>query len=358
MNSFINRERWIETMRLDASIKIDHETGRKPSVHEQAKWEFSDEMIEEYRKTSEIPESWTPQYRNPNSPEGRKIAALNVERKKTTYLFENIRNEAKYFWKELEKARADMDSQIEKYAVRHNEKAISEERERLKAAYIEKAADYAKSLREYAKQATKAKETAIDDAISKAPTNEQLNILKSLKMEGAEITEEEITSILPTLFENYRAMKTLVAIAKKNNISLYIPAQYDSEQLKENLTFASQYINDRADDLVEFAKSGKWPFYHEGEEYFFKEYAWKTFDDVAAILDGNTQIQNSKVYIKPRKLTDTELKIVEDIASCDPRELKETLNKAAESPEIRRLILLHPEYAPLLEPRKSGVEQE
>lgn len=53
-----------------------------------------------------------------------------------------------------------------------------------------------------------------------------------------------------------------------------------------------------------------------------------------------------------------QLKIVEDIASCDPRELKETLNKAAESPEIRRLILLHPEYALLLEPRKSSEGEE
>lgn len=344
------RDWLLKAARITAAIDIATETGELP---DKEKFEFSDEMLLEYQKTGKIPADWSPAY-----SVGLNRRDLNIERQRTTYLFENIRNEAKYFWKELEKAKADMDSHIEEYAVRHNEKAIAEERARLNTEYIEKASSYAQSLREYAKQACEAKRKAIDGAISKAPTNEQLNILKSLEMEGSEITEEEITAILPTLFENYRAMKTLSAIARKNHISLYIPDQYDSEKLNENLAFVSQYINDRADDLLEFAKSGKWPFYHDGEEFFFKDYEWKIFDDAAAVLDGNAQIQNSKVYVKPRKLTNTELKIVEEIASCDPRELKETLNKAAESPEIRRLILLHPEYAPLLEPRKSSEEEE
>ena len=102
------RDWLIKAARIAAAIDIAKETGEIP---DKEKFEFSDEMLLEYQKTGKIPADWTPAYRV-----GLNRRDLNIERQRTTYLFENIRNEAKYFWKELEKAKANMDSHIEEYS--------------------------------------------------------------------------------------------------------------------------------------------------------------------------------------------------------------------------------------------------
>ena len=90
-----DRKFWTTAMRLAAAIEIAQKTGALPNDNERRHYEFSDSMILEYQKTGEISADWTPDYRI-----GEHRNDLDGERRKTTYLFENIRNEAKF----LEKA--------------------------------------------------------------------------------------------------------------------------------------------------------------------------------------------------------------------------------------------------------------
>ena len=257
-------------------------------------------------------------------------------------------------------------------ALRNSGRAIANQMKDLYAIHEEHVADYKKKYRddylkgkvqesldktksacalltdEYRKEVNafiKSQKESLEKTISAPPTAEQLQLLQALQFEGKHITENEINAILPQLLGNYRAVKALEGIATNAGYTLAYLPQYDYETLVEGLEWTEAYLRNRCHDL-DIMDNGKIAnaigrlFFGDYEDSEYKAHAIDLFDT-------NAQVKGI-VTTGKRALTDTEKSLLDNMFNVDPRELKTTVRKAVESPEIRTLVELSPDYAPFL----------
>jgi hypothetical protein len=198
----------------------------------------------------------------------------------------------------------------------------------------ETAAECVAELKEAVKKVMETKKAAVNLMLTKAPTQEQLNLLQSLQLQGKSLSKAEITAIIPELADNYRALKTMQSIAQNVGYNVILPPQYDFEEISNQLKVAESYLNARINDLSR--PKSEWHldsdcFYGPAE---YKDFRWA---DISEVLDGN--VQTAPVVEPVKKLTDGEKDILNNMfASKYGDDLKAAVNKAAESPNIADLI--------------------
>lgn len=158
------------------------------------------------------------------------------------------------------------------------------------AAEVKKAAD---ELGEVVKATCDHKRKAIEKMLTEAPSNDQMNLLNTLKLQGKGIEPDEVKSIAAQLMGNYRAVHALRVMAEEQGIRLSFPAQYDYQQLKDTLNRAEAYLKDRVRDLSNYTDDKHMDFY---SKMFFG--VWEgglllpdnVYTPDAELLDSNEQI--------------------------------------------------------------------
>lgn len=157
-------------------------------------------------------------------------------------------------------------------------------------AEVKKAAD---ELGEIVKTTCDQKRNAIEKMLTEAPSNDQMNLLNALKLQGKDIDPDEVKSIAAQLMGNYRAIHALQVMAEGAGIKLSFPAQYDYQQLKDALNRAEAYLKDRVRDLSNYTDKNHMDFY---SKMFFG--VWEgglllpdnAYTADAELLDSNEQI--------------------------------------------------------------------
>ena len=134
------------------------------------------------------------------------------------------------------------------------------------------------------------------------------------------------------------------SIAQSVGYNVILPPQYDFEEISNQLVAAENYLNARINDLGR--PKNEWHldsdcFYGPAE---YKDFRWA---DISEVLDGN--VQTAPIVEPVKKLTDGEKGILNTMfANKFGDDLKEAVNKAAESPNIADLIS-RSEYAEYIE---------
>ena len=216
-------------------------------------------------------------------------------------------------------------------------------------------------VKEAAKKVVATKKEAIGKMITTPPTQEQMNLLQSLQMQGKGLSATEINAIFPELASNYRALKTLQTIAQSVGFSVSLPAQYDYEELSRNLARAEAYLAERISDLAKPVSEwgiasdcffGPVKYNLSAEEWEKQRWNDPHYSAFSEILDGN--VQTAPVVAPVKELTDKEKNILNDLFSNKAGEdLKAAVNDAATIPGVADLIS-RSEYAQHLE--KAGTE--
>ena len=148
-------------------------------------------------------------------------------------------------------------------------------------------------FRDMVKDTCNGKREAIEKMLIEAPSNDQMNLLNSLKLQGTDIEPDEVRSIAAQLMDNYRSIHALEVIAADAGIRLSFPAQYDYQELKKALNRTEAYLNDRIRDIGNFTDRLHMDFF---SKMFFG--AWdggllmddNAYQADAALLDSNKQI--------------------------------------------------------------------
>ena len=190
------------------------------------------------------------------------------------------------------------------------------------------------------------KRTALNKMLADAPSVEQTNLLTALRIQGSEITPDEIKSIAVQLTGNYRALHSLQIIGSQAGHNLHIPVSYDYQALTDALRWTEKYLHSAIDDLkntTDYREMGLdskvffdvWGGKENGapDDMNYKTYA-------VDILDGNEQTTPT---VEPRKLTAQEQAIVEGLFS-DGLPSGDAMTQIMNSPELRALVSLHPKY--------------
>ena len=190
------------------------------------------------------------------------------------------------------------------------------------------------------------KKAALNKMLTTAPDQEQLNLLQSLKMQGKSLSKTEIDAILPELANNYRALKTMQAIAQGVGFTVILPSQYDYEEMSRSLEKAEKYLADRIEDIGKPVKEwslasdcffGPVKYNLSSEEWEQQKWSDPLYSDFAIVLDGN--IQTSPIVEPIKELTKGEQQILNNLfADREGEDLKEAVITAAESPNIADLI--------------------
>ena len=211
--------------------------------------------------------------------------------------------------------------------IQNKQKEFAEEEERVANECVE-------NFKKAYKEVLETKKNAVDDMLATAPTQEQLNLLQSLQMQGNSLTKDEISRITPKLSDNYRAIKTLQTIAKKIGFNILLPPQFDLDEINSNLKYAEYYLEERANDLKR--PKSQW---HLDSDCFFgpPEYPDNRWNAVVEVLDGT--IQTTPVIEPVKKLTETETTILKNLfANKQGEELTKAVTEAAKSPNMADLI--------------------
>lgn len=196
------------------------------------------------------------------------------------------------------------------------------------------------------------KRTNINKMSATPPSQEQLNLLSSLQMRSKHLTEDEVLRIAPQLATNYNAIKTLQVIAEDSHIHLALPEQLNYESLLRSIEWAENYLSARRLDLdVEWNKMS--PL---GRMFFGKEWDDGLYSQNAVdMLDDNIQLNIPLPTVTPeRVITAEESQTLDSLFEFyDEESLKEKIETAAKSKELRTLINLHPVYRNYLEKGKE-----
>lgn len=212
-------------------------------------------------------------------------------------------------------------------------------------------ADAAANLEAVVKLTLAEKKTALEKMSGKAPSTEQTNLLNALRIQGNRITPDEIKSIAVQLSGNYRALHALQAIAEKAGHKLYLPAQFDYQALTDALDWTTKYLYTAIADMKNTTHYRQMNF---DSRCFFDVYGGAddgTHDDLnykataIDILDGNTQ---TTPKVEARTLSDQEKTIVESLFS-DGTPVGDAMTQIMNSPELKTLVSLHPDYKALVE---------
>ena len=193
------------------------------------------------------------------------------------------------------------------------------------------------------------KKTALEKMLVTAPSTEQTNLLNTLQVQGNRTTPDEIKSIAVQISGNYRALHALQAIAEKAGHRLHLPVQSDYQELTEALKWTEKYLYTAIADMKNTTHYRQMNF---DSRCFFDVYGGDgTHDDLnyktAAIdiLDGNTQ---TTPKVEARTLSDQEKTIVESLFS-DGTPVEDAMTQIKNSPELKTLVSLHPDYKALVE---------
>lgn len=212
-------------------------------------------------------------------------------------------------------------------------------------------ADAAANLEAVVKLTLAEKKTALEKILATAPSTEQTNLLNTLQVQGNRITPDEIKSIAVQLSGNYRALHALQTIAEKAGHRLHLPVQSDYQELTEALKWTEKYLYTAIADMKNTAHYRQMNF---DSRCFFDVYGGAddgTHDDLnykttaIDILDGNTQ---TTPKVEPRPLSDQEKTIVESLFS-DGTPVEDAMTQIKNSPELKTLVSLHPDYKALVE---------
>lgn len=212
-------------------------------------------------------------------------------------------------------------------------------------------ADAAANLEAVVKLTLAEKKTALEKMLVAAPTTEQTNVLASLQVQGDKITADEIKSIAVQLSGNYRALHALQVIAEKAGHRLSIPIQYDYQALTDALKWTKNYLFTAIADLKNTTHYREMNFdsrcfldvYGGAGTEVHEDMNYKA--NAIDILDGNKQTTPT---VEARTLSDQERTIVESLFS-DGKPVEDAMKQIMNSPELRTLVGLHPDYKALVE---------
>lgn len=266
--------------------------------------------------------------------------------------FAEVREYAKEQYARIAKKQAEVDAAYEKmvnmkiYTPEYLQK-IKKEGE---TAVADVRADAAANLEAVVKLTIAAKKTALEKMLTAAPSTEQTNILSSLQLQGNKITPDEIKSIAAQLSGNYRALHSLEAIAGRAGHRLHLPIQYDYQTLREALKWTEKYLNTVIADM---RRSKHYREMNFDSRCFLDVYGgagteahedMKYKANAIDILDGNKQTTPT---VEARTLSDQERTIVESLFS-DGKPVEDAMTQIMNSPELKTLVGLHPDYQALV----------
>lgn len=219
------------------------------------------------------------------------------------------------------------------------------------AAVADVRSDAAANLEAVVKLTIAAKKTALEKMLTAAPSTEQMNLLSSLQLQGNTITPDEIKSIAVQLSDNYRALHALQVIAGKAGHRLHLPVQYDYQALQDALKWAEKYLKTVIEDMrrskhyreMNFNSRCFLDVYGGAGAEVHEDMNYKT--NAIDILDGNKQTTPT---VEARTLSDQERTIVESLFS-DGKPVEDAMTQIMDSPELKTLVGLHPDYKALVE---------
>lgn len=178
-----------------------------------------------------------------------------------------------------------------------------------------------------------AKTEQLEKSVAKSPTAEQSAKLTQLATRKS-LAADEIEIVAKSMSDNYGAMRSLSDIAESNGQYFNVP---DYIEIRDNLNWACDYALKMLDNPSEYQ-----------ELEFCGDYSGITWDMVTEPLDTDIFITIPKV--ERRTLTDNEAELLHTLFGDTPTNtLAFEVNKAAKSPEIKKLIELSPDYGALLE---------
>ena len=276
--------------------------------------------------------------------------------------FEGLRNEFIKVAKEFYKVQREHEAELKEIKTSdiYSDKYIQNKEAEFKNKEAAIISEYVGGIKEATKKVIDTKKAAINSMLSTAPTQEQLNLLQSLKMQGKSLSKTEISAILPELATNYRALKTMQTIAQGVGFSVSLPAQYDYEELHRSIELAEKYLAERINDLGKPVRQwslasdcffGPVKYNLSDEEWEVQKWDDPQYSNFAEVLDGN--VQTSPIVEPVKTLSDGEKEILNNMfANKYGDELVEAVNKAAESPNIADLIS-RSEYSEYIEESKE-----
>lgn len=212
-------------------------------------------------------------------------------------------------------------------------------------------ADAATNLEAVVKLMLAEKKTALEKMLATAPSAEQTNLLNTLQVQGNRITPDEIKSIAVQLSGNYRALHALQAIAEKAGHRLHLPVQSDYQELTEALKWTEKYLYTAIADMKNTTHYRQMNFDSRCFLAVYTATGEEVHDDLnykanaIDILDGNTQ---TTPKVEARTLSDQEKTIVESLFS-DGTPVGDAMTQIMNSPELKTLVSLHPDYKALVE---------
>lgn len=284
---------------------------------------------------------------------------LHGEVKKNTGTFSSLRASGKATAQQIIDLGVVMEEKLAEYKENLSDARYREKETELRSEFETKRTELVEKYREEIKSHIGNHKEAITKALCTPPTPEQLSLLQSLQIEGKNISESELNAIVPQLMTNYRAIKGLESIAKNAGYRLIELPQFDFDNLQLNLNWAESYLERMCTSLETMDSKGNKDalgrlFFGD---YVDHEYQSKAID----IFDSNAQTNEIKgKLIEKRTLTEREQLLLASLfEEISPENLKETVNKyASESPEVKSLIELSPEYSGYLSNTDNITETE
>lgn len=175
-----------------------------------------------------------------------------------------------------------------------------------------------------------------------APTESMRNLLEVLKMRD-DLSQVELQDILPCVYDNYNALKTLETIARQNGVTLTVPVQLDCAEMHKTIDKVHDYLMGACDEL--FKPKDKTIRYKdfftlnpdEPDKVYSPVYA-----DYIAVLDTVPQLQD--VSAKKSGLSVLEKQKIDWYF----RDLPDNANKTQLAQFTRNVMQKHPEDIPLL----------
>ena len=293
---------------------------------------------------------------------GRPSERMTVNRRLT---FAGLRDEFIRIAERIYKAQKDADSElteIKKSGI-YSDIYIQRKESELKAEYETLVAKSRKEIEDLVAEVISTKRTAVNRMLTTAPSREQIDLLQSLEMQGKSLSETEINVILPELTDNYRALKTMQSIAKNVGFNVVLPAQYNYEDIKQNLDRAEAYLNDRIKDMGRPVREwhlasdcfyGPIKYNLSAEEWEKQKWEDPIYSEFAEVLDGN--VQTAPIIEPVKELTEAEAEILNGLfANKVGEDLNGAVVRAARNPFMRDMIE-RSEYAENLTETESEAE--
>lgn len=210
-------------------------------------------------------------------------------------------------------------------------------------------------MRNDIKTLVSAKKEAIADMLATPPTTDQLCLMQALEMRKGNVDSLEFTSILPSLFGNYQAMKMLQNIAEQSGNRVTLPVQLDCKIMFDNLNSVEDYLM-RACDYLTVDKKELPIDYHAF--YFVNPAEKETHSD--PVFNGYTELLDSVPQLNTVKvdkvgLSESESAIVKHLFKAvekfDPADSSEDIKILKHTQKVMRE---HPETIEMLKLSEYG----